>query len=363
MLALHPDAKLWTTSLAFENRKLSHCLRPNCWTIHENACLVFRQDPEGDPHADAGGMLPAAEAWASMDPTKRALYDHAKRLFPELANFHFYCEGDELAVVGLRSMDQLMSKPFHHESTTSAPGCLPSDTGVHVPLDAVNTAWGTPVKTFDTGRRKSSRIASRKRTGLKGTSQWSKVTLPDATQSHSDPDNVSRAMLLYAWSRAVELDATYILIRCANYERIGFRHRESQTLYLSDLIHVPTCSDPNYSKLHLGLYLSIIEDVLDRTSQVIQKDPPLANDLPVTVETNAMLNNDKKKRKRNCPDEPTVPAPMRKRPRTRALAAQDEARKVAAEKTLMPSSQYPIPPLHPHPHPHIHNPPPNHPTF
>lgn len=42
------------------------------------------------------------------------------------------------------------------------------------------------------------------------------------------------------------------------------RHRESQTLYVSDIIHPPTCKAPAYGKLHIGIYIAAIQDAIRR---------------------------------------------------------------------------------------------------
>ena len=63
-------------------------------------------------------------------------------------------------------------------------------------------------------------------------------------------------------------DTTLIIFHCGNYERIGFRHRGSQTLFLSDLIDVSGGSDPAYGKLQVGVYMVILRDVLDRIRQI-----------------------------------------------------------------------------------------------
>ena len=65
-----------------------------------------------------------------------------------------------------------------------------------------------------------------------------------------------------AWSRAVDVDATFIIFHCGKAERIGFRHRATQTLYLSEL------TDPSvvegYGKIQIGLHLAIVKDVFER---------------------------------------------------------------------------------------------------
>ncbi|KAF8907637.1 hypothetical protein CPB84DRAFT_1768412, partial [Gymnopilus junonius] len=52
-------------------------------------------------------------------------------------------------------------------------------------------------------------------------------------------------------------DSTFIIFHCGRYERIGFRHRASQTLYLSGLIDPINMKDPSYRKLHIGLHVAI----------------------------------------------------------------------------------------------------------
>lgn len=66
----------------------------------------------------------------------------------------------------------------------------------------------------------------------------------------------------------MQSDATLIVFNCGNYERIGFRHRDSQTLFLSDLINVSECSDPGYGQIQIGLYMAILRDALDRIRHI-----------------------------------------------------------------------------------------------
>jgi len=64
--------------------------------------------------------------------------------------------------------------------------------------------------------------------------------------------------------KAVECDATFIIFNCGQYERIGIRHRASQTLYLSGLIEPIYFKSPNYGHIHVGLFMAIINDVYER---------------------------------------------------------------------------------------------------
>ena len=52
------------------------------------------------------------------------------------------------------------------------------------------------------------------------------------------------------------------------------RHRKTQTLYVSDLIEPPTCKDPGYGKLQVGIYVAAIQDRIDRTKQRLQLSQP-----------------------------------------------------------------------------------------
>jgi hypothetical protein len=59
-----------------------------------------------------------------------------------------------------------------------------------------------------------------------------------------------------------------IIFNSGNFEYVGVRHRESQTLYVSDLIDVARCANPGYGKLHIGIYITAIEDALDRVGKI-----------------------------------------------------------------------------------------------
>ncbi|KAF4610101.1 hypothetical protein D9613_010624 [Agrocybe pediades] len=75
----------------------------------------------------------------------------------------------------------------------------------------------------------------------------------------------------HAWSRAVTFDSTFIVFNCGLYERIGIRHRASQTLFLSPLIEPINSRHPSYGKLHVGLHVTIIQDLLDRSEHDLPK--------------------------------------------------------------------------------------------
>ena len=75
--------------------------------------------------------------------------------------------------------------------------------------------------------------------------------------------------------------STFIILHSGNYEYVCFRHRETQTLYVSDVLHVPFLRDPGYAKLQIGLYIAAVEDALGRhrlEKSLNAKAPPSPGD-------------------------------------------------------------------------------------
>jgi len=74
---------------------------------------------------------------------------------------------------------------------------------------------------------------------------------------------------------AVVVDATYVLLHSGNWEIYGIRDRESQTLYISDLIYTPQPGGPasgyGYGQLQVGFFIACIRDTRDRASLMKQE--------------------------------------------------------------------------------------------
>jgi len=60
-------------------------------------------------------------------------------------------------------------------------------------------------------------------------------------------------------------------------------------LYISDLIKLPTCKDPGYGKLHIGIYVTAIQDTMDWEEQQLR-----------TKSQSQLPNNDKDDRDNFC---------------------------------------------------------------
>ncbi|KAH9487218.1 hypothetical protein JR316_0001287 [Psilocybe cubensis] len=89
------------------------------------------------------------------------------------------------------------------------------------------------------------------------------ITVPYPTQRKQYRPDL-RTYLQHVWADAAMHDITFIVLHCGRYERIGIRHRASQTLYLSDVIDTVNIKDPHYRKIHIGLYIATLQDALER---------------------------------------------------------------------------------------------------
>lgn len=66
----------------------------------------------------------------------------------------------------------------------------------------------------------------------------------------------------------VKDDATYAVITSGNYELVLRRHREFQTVYISEVIATFKSENPSHYRLHTSLIVSSYLDTLDRANQL-----------------------------------------------------------------------------------------------
>ncbi|KAJ3486577.1 hypothetical protein NLJ89_g11798 [Agrocybe chaxingu] len=93
---------------------------------------------------------------------------------------------------------------------------------------------------------------------------------PSKFATKDEQDNYGKAhdVLQQGWTEAVADNVTYFVFSSGNEEYIGYRHRETQTLYLSALITPSQSTRPAHGKLHVGLYIAAFQDALDRARQM-----------------------------------------------------------------------------------------------
>ena len=69
------------------------------------------------------------------------------------------------------------------------------------------------------------------------------------------------------WAQATKADTSIVVVQSGNYEFVGVRHRQSQTLYISDIIEPHACKEASYGKIHVGIYVAAALDAIDRAMQ------------------------------------------------------------------------------------------------
>ncbi|TFK67759.1 hypothetical protein BDN72DRAFT_842608 [Pluteus cervinus] len=203
------------------------------------------------------------------DQTKAALRDLAGKHVFTCLFLPMCAETEEL----FRGMDDLIGTiPSPAYTTTGSPSVT---TPVNPPCDAKKTSWTIPPPVNEPEQRKE---ASRQR------SQDIRPSLrQEGTSEFEEMKTLTPAGLLHhVWHRSVAENTTLILISCGNYERIGIRHRASQTLLLSELLDISRFDKPSYGQVHFGLFLSAISDALDRHEQTYIRPPPAKRSTPDT---------------------------------------------------------------------------------
>lgn len=60
-----------------------------------------------------------------------------------------------------------------------------------------------------------------------------------------------------------------MVLHSGNYERIAFRHRETQTLFVSKAFEVK--GNSSYSRIHLALYVAILRDAVARLPRIAEQ--------------------------------------------------------------------------------------------
>ncbi|KAJ7236886.1 hypothetical protein B0H12DRAFT_1327202 [Mycena haematopus] len=160
----------------------------------------------------------------------------------------------------------------------------PTSSSRPIPRDASSTPWSIPslAKPGDPpvlAVPKRSKRLKKAATSVR-VEVAPRVAPPASSRSKKSTPHTSlkvtpEALLQLGWARAVEKDSTLIIFNCGNYERIGVRHRETRTLYLSDLIDVTSCKDPGYVKIQSGVFISLTLDAMCRAKDAERaREPP-----------------------------------------------------------------------------------------
>ncbi|KAF9556317.1 hypothetical protein CPC08DRAFT_752574 [Agrocybe pediades] len=133
----------------------------------------------------------------------------------------------------------------------------------HITPPVDSTAKGSAIA-VPQPRVTSRRTRSRSKNARSFTTRASKFIVPAKASNHARYRPSLRHYLQCAWTKSVLHDTTYFILNCGRYEHIGFRHRQTQTLYLSGVIDTINIRNPRYRKLHAGLHIEIMKDALRR---------------------------------------------------------------------------------------------------
>ncbi|KAK2460208.1 hypothetical protein APHAL10511_007799 [Amanita phalloides] len=263
-IALHPQAETWLTFVDFCEG--SEPDRDQCLPVVNDYILRIYHNPR------TGELRVPNSIWSCISDALRRDLRLASDRFRTLATFQFHAP---LAPVkklfknmGIRLKEgrvpllhnsvqdyvtQQINSSFSHPDSSRSLNSLPS-------IEAICSSMQTVRRSVRLSSRAERRPKTTESKSLRDQNTWPTLCVQKPTATKS----ISTLYVQQAWTRAVESDSTIIVFNCGNYERIGFRHRDSQTLCLSDLIDVSETSDPGYGQLQVGLYMVILRDALDR---------------------------------------------------------------------------------------------------
>ncbi|KAJ3502002.1 hypothetical protein NLJ89_g9082 [Agrocybe chaxingu] len=202
------------------------------------------------------GSLFLQGALTSLDAATQEKLKALMTKYPRLASWYLFAQGPTSDRVFRGMGRRVKTFPWETNRTTGST----SSGSAEKPLDSESGILHTLLPS-----------SSRKATTRKGSANVRKSSIrmdkfvkPNTRPKQESYRALARHYLQHAWAEAVENDSTFLTFNNGGSEYIGIRHRESQTLYLSNIIDTVNIKDPHYRKLQLGLYLAIVQDAFDR---------------------------------------------------------------------------------------------------
>ncbi|KAF8651018.1 hypothetical protein AX16_004952 [Volvariella volvacea WC 439] len=223
-----------------------------------------------------------AQGWGLNDSTKEKL-GALQKYRSNLAVWYFLTSSDgrdELIIRklgGTRARKPKWSTPQTSGMTISSPSSPP--TGM-APPDASSPPWLSLLQDqqHNTRSTHTNAVSFRRITPSRSYYQIRRhldtAITPNRPKYRYPPCKPYRPQvdeyLQRGWIHAVREDSTFLIFHCGRYERIGIRHRATQTLYLSDVID--TTKFDLYGKLQIGLYIAIIQDAMSRSDERLKRE-------------------------------------------------------------------------------------------
>ncbi|KAF9037352.1 hypothetical protein BDZ89DRAFT_1061508 [Hymenopellis radicata] len=177
--------------------------------------------------------------------------------YPHCATAMFFCPAAHELLRKMERVAEMEEFPWTSNSTTGNPSPAPK---VPQPPDNPHPLW--PLPKLDLAPRREGHIRRSSRTDSPIVNYCSPGRVMSIGMENWR-DNPAQ-YIQRAWALAVRADASVIVFDCGNYLRIGIRHRETQTLILSDLLDVCHAKDPAYGKIWAGMHIAIAQDLMER---------------------------------------------------------------------------------------------------
>ncbi|PPR02506.1 hypothetical protein CVT24_001972 [Panaeolus cyanescens] len=178
----------------------------------------------------------------------------ARRELNGIAILIFYPPTDD----GETVVDRLIEPGFKYTIPSADSHYLPSTTSTSFLLsDWPTSFWARYVDQLDVPSPTS---PTRRAKNYHSKTIWIPGP-PDEQPSQEEYTPVVPHYVQRAWNAAAEDDATFLLISCGTKERIGIRHRATNTLFLSDVIRP---EDDDYIITQVAFYSALTRDFLAR---------------------------------------------------------------------------------------------------
>ncbi|PPR04493.1 hypothetical protein CVT24_013102 [Panaeolus cyanescens] len=171
-----------------------------------------------------------------------------------LATFHFLPASPSAETIVLNG---IAGHALHWAIPSTVAPKLLQPRKISRPADAADTWW----EAFSTQKSPANSQSNDIQHGPKHQAN-SKVEIPPRYERSDNETPEGSEYIQRAWSRAVETDATFMVFNSGETERIGIRHRATNTLFLSSWTKP---FSGTYLAIHLTLYSTIVKDALART--------------------------------------------------------------------------------------------------
>ncbi|KAF9021586.1 hypothetical protein BDZ89DRAFT_1137933 [Hymenopellis radicata] len=244
-LLIHPDRPKAVPAITWGSLEIETCDQHSSnQFLAEHCCLQF-------PNYSRADFL-LQDYTAETASKLFALHRHQRVVAVAL----FFCPA---AHTILRNMDELGThKTFqwmaNSESQISSPG------KVSRPIDSPRPPWSLPEPIPVPPQDRTIRRSPRTDSPVVEYCTPGRVVAGKRVEWREKPEQYVQR----AWATAVRADASVIIFDCGNYLRVGVRHRETQTLLLSDLVDVCRSNNPAYGKIWAGVHMAALDDVLQR---------------------------------------------------------------------------------------------------